>query len=38
MKNVFKVLWSDRDKGTWQAPAMVNVLLTAIVVILAIKL
>ena len=64
MKNVFKVLWSDRDKGTWQAPdpanlnidnayktrwiwyhtilgielAMVNVLLTAILVILAIKL
>ena len=64
MKNVFKVLWSDRDKGTWQDPApanlnidnayktrwiwyhtilgivlaMVNVLLTAILVILAIKL
>ena len=64
MKNVFKVLWADRDKGTWQDPdpanlnidnayktrwiwyhtilgielAMVNVLLTAILVILAIKL
>ena len=24
MKNVFKVLWSDRDKGTWQDPDPAN--------------
>ena len=65
MKNIFKVLWSNSDKGTWQEDpdpedlnidnayktrwiwyhtilgielAMVNVLLTAIVIILAVKI
>ena len=65
MKNIFKVLWSNPDKGVWQEDpdpedlnvnnayktrwiwyhtilgielAMTNILLTAILIIIAIKL